>query len=142
MLVECKAIISFVHMSLILTVNYRFRWVALQLDALQHCPSESKLKACLQDLPTGLDATYDCIFAAIDVQYHDDIKRILGWLAFSKEALTLDQLAETVAFVSNEDGRLKFNPKNKWNPALIKQICVNLISVTDGKKLSINKFLT
>ena len=39
--------------------NFRFRWVALQLNELKECWTKTDLNKQLADLPQGLDETYD-----------------------------------------------------------------------------------
>ena len=57
------------------------------------------------ELPSGVFATYDEILYQLCTKNPDDVedmKRILQWLAFSMEPLTLQQLAEIVSIRPND----------------------------------------
>ena len=77
--------------------NFRFRWVALQLNELKKCRTKSDLKKQLGNLPEGLDQTYDQILLGINEKDHCYAKTFLQWLSFSVCPLTLEELATTAA---------------------------------------------
>jgi hypothetical protein len=54
--------------------NFRFRWVALQLNELKECRTKTDLKKQLADLPQGLDKTYDRILLGIKEKDHSYVK--------------------------------------------------------------------
>ena len=69
-----------------------------QLDTIEHCINEDELERTLQDLPRGLDDTYDRILRKIDdAGRHATVYRILQFLIYCDETLTIETLAETVA---------------------------------------------
>jgi ankyrin repeat protein len=76
----------------------RFLWVDLQLQSLRNCQPKY-VKAILNDLPRGLDATYERILA----DFHSnnavvsDIRRIFECVAFAARPLSLEELAEVLA---------------------------------------------
>ena len=85
--------------------NFRFRWVALQLNGLKECQTKSDLKKQLADLPQGLDKTYDQILLGIKNKHHGYVKLFLQWLSFAVRPLTLRELAATAAVdLSAENG--------------------------------------
>ena len=77
--------------------NFRFRWVALQLNELKECRTETDLMKQLADLPQGLDKIYDQILLGIKQKDHGHAKRFLQWLCFAVRPLTLKELATTAA---------------------------------------------
>ena len=85
--------------------NFRFRWVALQLNELKGCRTKDDLKKQLADLPQGLDKTYDQLLLGIKERDHIYAKTFLQWLCFSVYPLTLSELASTAAVdLSAENG--------------------------------------
>jgi len=77
-------------------ILFRFRWVALQLVELETCASLGELESQLNDLPGGLEETYDRILQKISPKHRADVKIFLQWLAFATRPLALAELAETV----------------------------------------------
>ncbi|KAL7931996.1 ankyrin repeat-containing domain protein [Trichoderma chlorosporum] len=75
-------------------IKLRFQYVFSQFETLQHLSSVSLIRKALQDLPTGLDATYDRLLLRLNPAFQDQIINCLKWLAFSNEMLTVDQLAQ------------------------------------------------
>jgi len=106
--------------------------VAMQLDALNGCDSSDELTIQLQNLPPDLNQTYQQIFDKIDPSRRGIVLTIMQWLAFSKKALTLDQICEAVAIVIDEDKHPRFEPGKKWNRLSVEIACANLVTVMDG----------
>ena len=72
----------------------------MQLDYLCGLRSDRAIKEALAKLPSGIYATYDEILRQLCTKNPDDVedmRRILRWLVFSMEPLTLQQLAEIVS---------------------------------------------
>ena len=85
--------------------NFRFHWLALQLNQLKKCRTKSALKNQLADLPQGLDKTYDQILLGINEKDHGYAKTFLQWLSFAVRPLTLEELATTASVdLSAENG--------------------------------------
>jgi ankyrin repeat protein len=72
----------------------RFRWVALQLDAVSTCRTINHLSETLKTLPPTLDETYARILQRIDEYEQPFIRLILQWVCFSVRSLTPEALAE------------------------------------------------
>lgn len=89
----------------------RFQYVFFQLEALQQLSSASLVRKVLQELPTGLDATYDRLLLSLDLAFQSQIISCLKWLAFSKRVLLLRQLAEI--FVLYPNRTLPFDEKEQ-----------------------------
>ena len=78
--------------------NFRFRWVALQLMELKKCRTQKAIREQLNNLPEGLDETYDQILLGIDKRDCGYTKIFLQWLCFAVRPMTLNELAATVTF--------------------------------------------
>jgi ankyrin repeat protein len=82
-------------LQLIMSLTHdRFRWVALQLDALLRCRNMGTLLQTLSTLPTTLDETYTRILQQIEENERLHVRRILQWVCFSAVALRPVELAE------------------------------------------------
>ena len=118
---------------MIIKHNFRFRWVALQLNELKECQTKTDLNKQLADLPQGLDKTYDHILLGIKEKDHIYAKTFLQWLCFAVRPLTLKELATTAAVdLSAENG-----PEYKFDNELqdikdVLKICSSLIIKSDG----------
>ena len=106
----------------------RFRWVALQLDSLASCRIANDVYQRLESLPRGLDETYDRILSKIQDEDSKWAVRILECLAFSARLMTLEEVAEVVAF--NPDSR-QFDQRLP-DPLAILDICSSLITISSG----------
>jgi len=91
--------VSYQHLKdrMIIKYNFRFCWVALQLNELKKCWTKTDLKKQLADLPQGLDKTYDQILLGINGKDHCYAKTFLQWLSFAVCPLTLTELATTAS---------------------------------------------
>ncbi|KAG2340391.1 hypothetical protein BDR05DRAFT_966904 [Suillus weaverae] len=79
--------------------NGMFRWVQCQLDEIRRCARDIDIKDALNNLPTGLDETYDRIICSIQQKgrgYDQIAQHCLLWLAGALTPLTLDQLNEAM----------------------------------------------
>ncbi|KAK3896805.1 hypothetical protein C8A05DRAFT_48313 [Staphylotrichum tortipilum] len=70
----------------------RFQYVALQFDTLRNLSSMPLIRLALQDLPVGLDDTYDRILLSIDPSYQLQVANTLKWLALCERPFELEQL--------------------------------------------------
>jgi hypothetical protein len=82
-------------------MNDRFRWVALQLDAVSRCHSLNTLRCALSSLPRSLEETYCRILDSISEEEVPHVRRILQWLCFSKRPLRIEGIA-TVYQISDK----------------------------------------
>ena len=114
-------------------MQFRFRWVVLQLDELTNCRTKSDLKRQLANLPKGLDKTYDQILLGINERDFGYAKTFLQWLSFAVRPLTLEELATTAAVdLSAENG-----PEYKFDNELqdikdVLKICSSFIMKSEG----------
>jgi ankyrin repeat protein len=79
---------------LMMLILVRFRWVALQLEALSRCRNMGAVLQTLSSLPTTLDETYARILQQIDEYEQPHVRHILQWVCFSAKPLEPVQLAE------------------------------------------------
>ena len=63
---------------------------------MRKCHTLNSLRQTLQDLPIGLYETYDRILLNVPEVHRVHVQRALIWLAFSREPMTLGQVAEAV----------------------------------------------
>ncbi|KAK3317580.1 ankyrin repeat-containing domain protein [Cercophora scortea] len=103
-----------------------FQYVHYQLEALRELSSPAHIRTALQDLPIGLDATYDRVLKRINPKFQPQVLSALTWLAFSKEVLTLKQLAEVFNIrpgrtPAYDDAERLFQPQDvlKYLPGLV-----------------------
>ena len=123
----------FINDRLIADCNFRFRWVALQLNEFKKCRNKADLKKQLADLPQGLDKTYDRILLQINEKDHGYAKTFLQWLSFAARPLTLDELATTAGVdlcAGNGPEYKSDNELQDINDVL--KICSSLIMKSDG----------
>ena len=119
--------------SIIPNCNFRFRWVALQLNELKKCRTKSDLKRQLADLPQGLDKTYDRILLGINEKDHGYAKTFLQWLSFAVCPLTLEELAATAAVDLCAENGPEYNSDNELQDINdVLKLCSSFIMKSDG----------
>lgn len=69
--------------------------------------SVAEIRKVLQDLPVGLDATYDRILQNIDARFQNQVMNSLKWLAFSKETLNDKEVSDV--FIIHPDNDVVFD---------------------------------
>lgn len=114
-----------------------FRWVVCQLDILRRLRHEDKIKASLQNLPKGLDESYERIFSLIDTEDRDLVKHALHWLCFHNllwsdyyhESPTISILLDSYIFSSTDRHNSNTNEGQHFIDAnTLKEICGCLLS--------------
>jgi hypothetical protein len=93
--------------------KFRFRWVALQLMELKKCRTKKAIKEQLNNLPEGLDETYDRILLGIDKTDYGYTKTFLLWLCFAVRPMTLAELAATVTVDFAAENEPQFESENQ-----------------------------
>ena len=93
--------------------KFRFRWVALQLMELKKCRTQKAIREQLNNLPEGLDETYDRILLGIDKRDCGYTKIFLLWLCFAVHPLTLEELAATVTIDLAAEKGPQFKSENQ-----------------------------
>jgi len=112
---------------------HRFRWVALQLSALNNCNNADEVTMQLETLPPDLNESYRQFFAKLNPHHHHIVLTIMQWLAFSEVSLSVEQICEAVAIVKvGEDQCPKYQPGKKWNRLSVTEVCADLVTVVYG----------
>ena len=111
----------------------RFRWVALQLAELEKCLSRYETDKQLADLPEGLDETYNRNLKNIDKKYCADTRMFLQWLAFCKQPMKIEEIAEIITADFSDECPV-FN-QDKWytDPQDVLVRCSSFVSESEGK---------
>lgn len=89
----------------------RFQYVSCQFDALKPLKTAKKIRDALDDLPTGLDATYNRMLERINPKDQQQVARVLEWLSFSLRPLLLEEVAEV--FILNWDAKVPFDEEDR-----------------------------
>ncbi|KAH0435666.1 hypothetical protein CcaCcLH18_04775 [Colletotrichum camelliae] len=71
-----------------------FQYIVCQFEGLRNLRSRSLISSALENLPKGLDATYDRLLLSLEPEFEAQIVSSLKWLAFSNRPLRLQELAE------------------------------------------------
>lgn len=112
----------------VLTRKCSFRWVALQLDSLQHCQDPATLCRELNALPDDLANTYAAILKRIPKRSEEQSIRLLQFLAFSERPLRLKEVVDLLAVDLKE--KPMFNPDNRMPiPEEIAGYCSGLVVI-------------
>jgi hypothetical protein len=117
----------------------RFRWVFCQLDSLKKCLTPSDVRKALKSLPKTLDDTYARILLSIDTEQQPKAIAALQWITFSRQPLTIDELAEAVVIDPKWDSAFNPNdrlPDPRWLVELLSSLIVTskrpIFSITPG----------
>jgi hypothetical protein len=113
--------------------NFRFRWVALQLNELKECRTKTDLKKQLADLPQGLEETYNRMLLGIKKKYHSYVKLFLQWLSFAVRPLRLMELAVTVAVDLSAENGPEYKSDNELQDINdVLKMCSSFIMESEG----------
>lgn len=124
-----------------LMLEFRFRWVSCQLEALRRCLTTGSIRRVLEALPATLDETYDQILLGILEEHRQKALSALTWLTVSERPLTLAELAEACVIDNNKDPA--FDPEERLlDPSSILNILSSLVSSQghDGMEIRLAHF--
>ncbi|KAF7978245.1 hypothetical protein HWV62_1264 [Athelia sp. TMB] len=108
-----------------------FRWVALQVDAINKCKNKKELEKQLDSLPKGLDEIYSQIFERSE--HPDYLEKLLQWLVFSERPVTVVELAEVLAIDFNNGDVPFYNPDLRCKkPEIVWHICNGFVTEVEG----------
>ncbi|KAK4070980.1 uncharacterized protein Triagg1_6347 [Trichoderma aggressivum f. europaeum] len=117
--------------SLVKKADCMFQYVHLQLEALRHLSSEPEVREALQNLPIGLDATYNRVLESIPLHFQERVIHSLKWLAFSRRSLCIEELAEIFTIRPHND--IPFNERERpFSPTDILKYFSGLIMTREG----------
>ena len=108
----------------------RFRWVQCQLDTLKRCATSHELRKALDNLPDGLEATYERILGAIDERKSEGklVRRALAWLVVALEPLRLAQIVHGLSIDSQQQ---KTDRDIEWLKASLLPALSSLVSYNE-----------
>ncbi|KAI1125913.1 hypothetical protein F5Y10DRAFT_246133 [Nemania abortiva] len=107
-----------------------FQYIYCQFEVLRKYHSISEIKKALQQLPNGLDATYDTLLQNLDTDHQTRILSLLKWLAVSKGNPSLEELAET--FIISTDAISVDEEKRLLEPKLCLELLSSLVTTPCG----------
>jgi len=89
------------------------------------------VKSQLESLPDGLDDTYDRILSKVSKQHCNDVDRLVEWLCYSAEILTVEQLAEVIAVnLEAKDGPIYDANRRYKPPQRVLVVCSGFVTVS------------
>ena len=122
-----------------------------QLEVLRHCLPVS-IRHILEELPEGLDETYERILGEIRKPNQGHAHRLLRCLVAAVRPLRVEELAEVLAFDFNGEGIQSPNPGWPWEnqEEAVMSTCSSLVMIVkDGdsrvvqfSQFSVKEFLT
>ncbi|UKZ91840.1 uncharacterized protein TrAFT101_006810 [Trichoderma asperellum] len=108
-----------------------FQYIRCQFENLQKLSSADAVRKALQDLPSGLDLTYNRMLQNIDEAFKPPVIASLKWLACSIEPLKIGLLAEIFVLPSTpNDGFEEISPL--FSPVDVLKYFPGLIVVQGG----------
>ncbi|KAH0551173.1 hypothetical protein GP486_007496, partial [Trichoglossum hirsutum] len=113
------------------TANGMFLLAHLQMNSLMDQPTPGDIELALQNLPTGLDGTYEQAMERIKSQGEGFRKlaiRVLFWITHAKRPLSTDELRHALAV---GDGGLKLDEKFLPEVQVLGSICAGLVTIDE-----------
>ncbi|KAE9379861.1 hypothetical protein N431DRAFT_290780, partial [Stipitochalara longipes BDJ] len=111
-----------------------FQYISIQLETIRGLKRSQEIRQAIQNLPNGLDGTYDRIFEAITPEAEKQVLSLLKWLCFSIRPLKLGELAEI--FILDPEKETPFDSKDPlFSPEAVLTYLPNLVTkVLNGRK--------
>ncbi len=110
-------------------INLRFLLAPLHIESLAQEPTIGHIELALQNLPKGLDETYEQAMIRIESQgegFRELAKKVLSWAVRARRILSTAELQHAVAV---QPGKPKLNRKFIPNIEIIGSICAGLITI-------------
>ncbi|KAF2113185.1 hypothetical protein BDV96DRAFT_601378 [Lophiotrema nucula] len=114
-----------------------FRWITCQLDYLCELVTDKQIRTALDELPSGLDATYRRLLERIKPRAIPVARKTLYWLLHSEVRLTIDELTEAVS-VDLDSNSLDL--ESKVDEETIRLVCSSLLRKVNDTYLEIAHF--
>ncbi|KAK6440993.1 hypothetical protein LTR95_002776 [Oleoguttula sp. CCFEE 5521] len=112
-----------------------FKWAQCQLDTVCQLQTVRQIRSALKSLPAGLDETYGLILRNIPPGSSRIVRRVLLWLCFSVQPLSLSEVHEAVAI--EPDAVCIDSDDRLIRPEAILQLCGSLIATSEEGYLSL-----
>ncbi|KAH6642103.1 hypothetical protein C7974DRAFT_384834 [Boeremia exigua] len=107
-----------------------FRYIALQMDALEECPNLKNVRTILKNLPDSINDAYSRIMVRVFNRFRDDAIRILRLLIYSARPLRVNELIDAIAVQPDESP--PFETENRTRrPTEIARCCSSLIKLVN-----------
>jgi ankyrin repeat protein len=117
-------------------ICFRFQYLVCQFEVLQHLDSEASVLSALNDLPTGLDETYNRLLIGLNSKFERQILGSLKWLALSRRRLCLEELAEI--FIFRPETVTKIHKTERlFDPWAVLKHFPSLVTTEDGLTASL-----
>ena len=115
-------------------MNTRFQYISIQLETIRGLQNSREIRQAIQNLPNGLDGTYDRIFEAIEPRNRKQVISMLKWLCFSTRPLRLGELAEI--FILDPEKDVPFDPSDRlFSPDAVLTYLPNLVmTIPEGRE--------
>lgn len=118
------------------SINFRFRWVYLQVKSLLKCISDDAVKAWARTIPRDLMAAYDQLWANIREQHNEDdvalAERAIKWVLCALQPTKSDFLLEALRYSLERDGLVQ---KEKHSEEEILLLCQDLLTIDPEKQI-------
>ena len=103
------------------------------MEELQECHTVPDIEDQLENLPSDLDGIYDQIISKINPKHRTNVHKILQWLSFACEPLKLNQVAQVVGVIPDEQDGLRFESSCVYpDPASVLWVCSSLVTLVNG----------
>ena len=120
-------------MPLILSVrsdnSARFLLAQLHMDSLVGKLSPAEVRNALENLPEGMDDTYDEAMVRIERQEDNRkrlAKRVLSWITYVVRPLSVEELQHALAVKPNTT---KINPEAIIDEEILTSVCAGLVVI-------------
>ena len=112
-----------------------------QLDRLRRCLSP-RIRRALEELPETLDETYERTLLDIDDENWAYAHRLFQCIVFAPRSLSVEELAEFLAFKSEAGGSITF--EGTWRPEnpkdTVLSTCSSLVTVVNVEGSAVIQF--
>ena len=101
----------------------------LHMDSLVHKSNPRAVRTALEQLPAGLQETYQKVLQRIDSQHTDDrdmANSVLSWVCYAKRPLTIRELQHVLSL---DLDNLDFDPQSVTEQDVLLSVCAGLVTV-------------
>ena len=113
----------------------RFLLARLHMDSLVGKLNARQVRAALENLPEGMDGTYDEAMERVERQ--DDIhkqlaKRVLSWITYAVRPLSVTELQHALAVMPDTT---KLDPDDIIDDEILTSICAGLVVIDEERNV-------
>ncbi|KAI9777066.1 MAG: hypothetical protein M1839_009117 [Geoglossum umbratile] len=106
-----------------------FLLAELHLDSLASKQNRRAIRLALQNLPEGLDDTYDAVIQRICSQHKDDAhlaKQVLSWVCYTFRPLTVQEIQQALAV---EPGEAELDKEAVPDEDILISVCAGIVAI-------------